>query len=109
MSQYLGPIQTAAIIPKSAIDPYSDKILGDWTAELEKTTQKFLCFVRRAPITLAEAYAILHYDEETKEPQMVFGEVIIGERKMIDRNNSNISLHRFVEKTTKTKTKEIPS
>lgn len=107
MSQYLGPVEHNDPLPKSAINPYNDKILGDFSYESDKSSQKFVCFVRRAKVVLAESYALVYYDEETKKPCRYYGELYLVERKYVDKTNSNVSLHQLIEPTDKTIKKEL--
>lgn len=88
-------------------DPFTDQILGQWKFNKKKSNTNHWCFSREAVIKLAKIHAQDYFDPETHEQQIIYGEVKLVHHKLIDRNNSDMALFRYVEKTPNSVTEKV--
>ena len=88
------------------MDPYTDKVLGEWHFDKKATTKDTLCYERRATMTLHKDHAQPYVDPESFKSQRVHGEVILIERKQINKQNSATVMFRAIELTPRTKVED---
>lgn len=81
------------------VDPYSDKVLGAWKADKDKSKGSAYAWKREATITLTKQDAVAHSNEETFLPEKVYGKVTLVEYKFVDKETSNIGFMRQLTKT----------
>lgn len=107
-STYIGPRPDAKVTsPRGLVDPFTDNILGEWKFDLKSNAHSAIWYTRTAKIELAEAYAQPFHNPDTGVPQQIWGEVVLIEKKAIDKATSNISIHRSIEKTPLSKVKDV--
>jgi len=89
------------------VDPYTDKILGEWKQDKKNSKKNIFSYKRSATITLARDYALDWIDPETFKKKRVYGEVTLVEHKSINALNSNINYSRNLELTTKSVVEDV--
>ena len=91
-------------------DPYSDHILGDWKFDPKKSKKDQFTWQRQATVKLHKDHHQLWTNPETFKVQKVYGEVVLRETKIIDKNTSGEQRFRSMELTGNSKVEDqIPT
>ncbi len=93
---------------KSTVDPFTDKILGDWVFDKKSSNRgDSMWWVRKATITLAEVYAQDYTDPKTLKPAKIYGEITLIQKKSVNKKTSDMNMFRSIEPTAKSVIKEV--
>lgn len=84
---------------------YTDALLGNW--KLNKKTKTELHYTRSTNVKLHKDYAMDYTDPKTFKNYKIWGDVVLGEKKILVIETSNFSTFRTIDTTPTTEKQEI--
>lgn len=81
------------------VELFTDKVMGDWVFDKKSQKKPQFMYTREALITLHKDHAQDYVDPETKKLQRVYGEIVLKETKLIDKESSRVDFFQSIEMT----------